>query len=82
MPCPLELTALLHEHLDEHGTTPGGHLFRGARGGPISERREWSVDTGPVRSGRDRTSRTGPTVVFAGGGPVWAGVAGLGFEPR
>lgn len=32
-----DLTALLREHLDEHGTTPDGRLFRGVRGGPLSE---------------------------------------------
>jgi hypothetical protein len=35
--CPPELTALLREHLDAHGTTPDGRLFRGVRGGPLSE---------------------------------------------
>ena len=37
VPCPPELTALLHTHLSEHGTAPDGRLFRGARGGPLSE---------------------------------------------
>ncbi|MEU6700471.1 hypothetical protein [Pseudonocardia sp. NPDC046786] len=37
VPSPPELTALLRAHLDEHGTTPDGRLFRGARGGPLSE---------------------------------------------
>lgn len=37
VPCPPELTVLLREHLDEHGTTPDGRLFRGVRGGPLSE---------------------------------------------
>lgn len=31
VPCPPELTALLHEHLDKYGTAPDGRLFRGAR---------------------------------------------------
>jgi len=30
-PCPPELTALLHAHLDEFGTTPDGQLFVGDR---------------------------------------------------
>jgi integrase len=37
VPCPPELTALLREHLDEHGMTPDGRLFRGVRGGSLSE---------------------------------------------
>lgn len=37
VPSPPDLTALLRAHLDEHGTTPDGRLFRGARGGPLSE---------------------------------------------
>ena len=37
VPCPPDPTALLREHLDEHGTTPDGRLFRGVRGGPLSE---------------------------------------------
>jgi hypothetical protein len=37
VPSPPELTALLRAHLDEHGTTPDGRLFRGVRGGPLSE---------------------------------------------
>ncbi|MCU1628251.1 MAG: integrase family protein [Pseudonocardia sp.] len=37
VPCPPELGTLLREHLDEHGTTPDGRLFRGVRGGPLSE---------------------------------------------
>jgi integrase len=31
VPCPPELTTLLHEHLDKHGTAPDGRLFRGTR---------------------------------------------------
>lgn len=31
MPCPPELTALLHQHIDRYGTTPDGRLFRGER---------------------------------------------------
>ncbi len=37
VPSPPELTAILREHLDEHGTTADGRLFRGVRGGPLSE---------------------------------------------
>lgn len=37
VPCPPELTALLRRHLNEHGTSPDGRLFRGVRGGPLSE---------------------------------------------
>jgi integrase len=35
---------MLHRHLDEHGSTPDGRLFRGVRGGMLSEsvyRRAW-----------------------------------------
>jgi integrase len=37
VPCPPELTQLLRDHLNHHGTTPDGRLFRGVRGGPLSE---------------------------------------------
>ena len=33
VPCPPELTALLHEHIKEFGTTPDGRLFVGERNG-------------------------------------------------
>lgn len=33
VPCPPELTALLHGHLERFGTAPDGRLFRGARDG-------------------------------------------------
>ncbi|MFC3449832.1 tyrosine-type recombinase/integrase [Amycolatopsis speibonae] len=33
VPCPPQLTALLHEHLRQFGTAPDGRLFRGARDG-------------------------------------------------
>ena len=32
-PCPPELTQLLHQHLEQHGTDAEGRLFRGIRGG-------------------------------------------------
>lgn len=37
VPCPPELTALLHAHLDRFGTGPDGLLFRGVRGGELAE---------------------------------------------
>jgi len=37
VPCPPPLTALLHEHLDTFGADAHGRLFRGARGGDLSE---------------------------------------------
>jgi integrase len=37
VPSPLELTAILRKHLAEHGTAQDGRLFRGVRGGPLSE---------------------------------------------
>jgi integrase len=37
VPCHPRLVQLLRSHLAEHGTTPDGRLFRGTRGGPLSE---------------------------------------------
>ena len=37
VPIPPELVRLLRHHLHEHGTTDDGRLFRGERGGPLSE---------------------------------------------
>ncbi len=37
VPAAPELVALLRRHLEEHGTTSDGRLFRGAWGGPVSE---------------------------------------------
>ncbi|MCX9191962.1 site-specific integrase [Carbonactinospora thermoautotrophica] len=37
VPIPPRLVALLREHIDTFGVTPDGRLFRGARGGPLSE---------------------------------------------
>jgi integrase len=37
VPCPPPLTALLHEHLAEHGSSEDGRLFRGVRGGELAE---------------------------------------------
>jgi integrase len=37
VPCPPELTALLHEHLTAFGSGPDGLLFRGVRGGQLAE---------------------------------------------
>ncbi len=37
MPCPPVLTKLLHEHIEQFGTGPNGRLFRGVRGGELSE---------------------------------------------
>jgi integrase len=37
VPCPPELTALLHEHMEAFGTGPDGLLFRGVRGGQLAE---------------------------------------------
>lgn len=39
VPIPPALVTLLRQHLDRYGTTPGGRLFRGARGGILSESR-------------------------------------------
>ena len=37
VPIPPVLVAMLRHHLGDHGTTPDGRLFRGARGGMLSE---------------------------------------------
>ena len=37
VPCPPALTALLHAHLESFGNGPDGLLFRGVRGGEMSE---------------------------------------------
>ena len=37
IPIPPELVCLLHHHLQAHGCASDGRLFRGARGGPLSE---------------------------------------------
>ena len=37
VPVPPELVLLLRAHLDRFGIAPGGRLFRGARGGMLSE---------------------------------------------
>ncbi|WP_339122797.1 tyrosine-type recombinase/integrase [Pseudonocardia sp. D17] len=37
VPCPPELTALLHAHLKAFGNGPDGLLFRGVRGGQLAE---------------------------------------------
>ena len=37
VPIPPVLVPMLHCHLRDHGTTPDGRLFRGARGGMLSE---------------------------------------------
>ena len=46
IPIPPVLVRILHRHLRDHGTTPDGRLFRGARGGMLSESvygRTWHV---------------------------------------
>jgi integrase len=37
VPVPPALVRLILKHLDQHGTTPDGRLFRGLRGGDLSE---------------------------------------------
>ena len=37
VPIPPQLVSLLRRHLRAHGSAPDGRLFRGARGGPLSE---------------------------------------------
>jgi integrase len=37
IPIPAVLATMLRRHLDDHGTTPDGRLFRGTRGGILSE---------------------------------------------
>jgi hypothetical protein len=48
VPVPPALVRLIRKHLDQQGTTPGGHLFRSVRGGILSEstyRRVWASPT-------------------------------------
>ena len=56
VPIPPVLVTLLRQHLRSHGTAPDGRLFRGARGGMLSESlygRIW-------HAARDRRARPGP----------------------
>ena len=44
VPIPPPLVRLFRTHLDEHGASPDGHVFRGVKGGPlatITYRRAW-----------------------------------------
>ena len=53
VPIPPVLARMLRRHLGDHGTTPDGRLFRGARGGMLSESvygRAWHA----ARLGRPR----------------------------
>lgn len=46
MPCTPELTELIHAHIREFGLAPDGRLFRGARGGDLSDsvyERAWTA---------------------------------------
>ena len=37
IPIPRVLVAMLRAHIARPGTSPGGHLFRTARGGPLND---------------------------------------------
>jgi integrase len=37
VPCPPQLTAIVHDHMKDHDPTPDGRLFQGARGGPVPD---------------------------------------------
>jgi hypothetical protein len=71
VPCSPELTAILHRHLEPHGITPDGRLFRSAR----SDGRLSSTVYG----------QSGPSEKPADLSPQVSGlflqVAGEGFEP-
>jgi hypothetical protein len=59
VPIPPVLVSMLRRHLDEHGSTPDGRLFRGARGGILSESvygRAWDA----ARRARVQPTATGP----------------------
>lgn len=59
VPSPPELTELLRQHLDDHGTAPDGRLFRGVRGGPLSESlygRRWAVARAAALSAEEAAS--------------------------
>lgn len=60
VPIPPALIALLHRHLDNYGTAPDGRLFRGTRGGMLSESlygRTWHTA---------RTAALGPALAATG----------------
>jgi integrase len=62
VPIPPVLAGLLRQHLREHGTTPDGRLFRGVRGGILSEStygRVWHAPATP-RSARIWAPRRWP----------------------
>ena len=89
VPCPPDLTALLRAHLDEHGTTPDGRLFRGgpgwalARAAALTARRKPRPRSRGVRTtcGTPRCQR-GSTVVSRpprwrrGRGTAWTSCSG------
>jgi integrase len=59
VPCPPELTALLHEHMTTFGNSPDGLLFRGVRGGELAEStycRVWRNARAEVLSAEDAAS--------------------------
>lgn len=59
VPCPPPLTLLLNAHLRKFGTAPDGRLFRGARGGPLSESvygRIWKIAREKALSRREVAS--------------------------
>jgi integrase len=80
-PCPPPLVRLLRRHLAEHGTAPDGRLFRGERGGPISDSvysRAWErarvaalTPTEAASPLADRPSPSGTPPSLLGSMPVW-----------
>lgn len=59
VPSPPEMTELLLQHLDDHDTAPDGRLFRGVRGGPLSESlygRRWAVARAAALSAEEAAS--------------------------
>jgi integrase len=62
VPIPPQLVSLLRRHLRAHGTAPDGRLFRGARGGPLSESlygRIWHQLSAPQHPAQPSTPSTG-----------------------
>jgi integrase len=55
VPMPPVLVRMLRRHLRQFGTTPDGRLFRGARGGMLSERSTAAPGTPPARQRSART---------------------------
>jgi hypothetical protein len=61
VPIPPVLVSMLRRHLSDHGTTPDGRLFRGARGGMLI------LAVVPPCAGECRFVRVVPVLIFPSG---------------